>query len=124
MTLSPKEHGATRHPTLPELLVARAHSASDTRLALDAAAGIVVALVLALWRPPAWYVLFAAALCVGFYGLWGMIDRELGERSTGGEPRGSGWLHLARWTAAAAGVLSAIALLLGLLGAALGTWIS
>ena len=110
------------HPTLGQLLSARARGASDLRLAIDVAVGVVIAVAVAVWQPPAWPVILAAGLCFGAFGAWGIADRELRER---GEAATSvRWLRVVRQAAALLGVLAAVALLVGVLALALGTWIS
>src|SRR3954465_3908625 len=66
--------------SLLEFLSARARHASDARLALDVACGLVVALGAVLRRGPAWHVITSAAVCFLAYGAWGIADRELTER--------------------------------------------
>jgi hypothetical protein len=111
---------------LSEFLSARARSVSDARLVLDAAVGLVVAVVALIWRPAGWYFIASAALCFAAFGGWGIADRELRERyedvaNTGTALRA---LRFARATSATLGGLAAGALLIELLGVALGTWIS
>ena len=65
--------------SLPHLLVHRARHTSDRRLAIDAASGITVAAAVTILRPPFWVPLAALALCLGMYGIWGILDRELGD---------------------------------------------
>jgi len=109
--------------TLPALLADRARRASDARLALDVAGGILAATA-ALWiRPPGWAVLVAAALCFVAFGAWGIADRALRERPTEAETSNRA-LRGARATAAVIGTLAALALALLLFTLALGTWIS
>jgi hypothetical protein len=110
------------HPSLAELLTSRARRASDLRLALDVAVGIVAVGVAAIWRPAGWLMLAAAGLCVGAFGAWGITDRELRERAEGTTVARS--LRVARRLAVALGTLAAVALLLTLCALALGTWIS
>lgn len=110
------------HPTLAQLLSARARGASDLRLAIDVAAGVVIAFAVTVWQPPAWPVLLSAGLCFATFGAWGITDRELRERGEGAP--GARWLRVCRRTAALLGVLAGVALLLGVLALALGTWIS
>ena len=112
----------TRHPTLAELLSTRARGASDLRLAIDVAVGVVLAVVVAIWRPPVWPVILAAGLCFGAFGAWGIADRELRERGEGSPS--SRWLRLGRQAAALLGTVAGIALLLAVMALALGTWIS
>ena len=113
---------STGHPTLAELLSTRARGASDLRLAIDVALGVVIAVAVAIWRPPAWPVLLAAGSCFAAFGAWGITDRELRER--GQTAPNAGWLRAGRLAAALLGVVAGVTLLLGVLGLALGTWIS
>ena len=111
--------------TLSEFLTRRARRASDGRLVFDVAVGVVAACGALLWRPPGWFPLLSAGCCIAAYGAWGMSDRTLGEL---GEDAHSGTmqrlLRAGRAGAAVVGLLAAGALLLGVLGLALGRWIS
>jgi hypothetical protein len=62
--------------SLPALLVQRARQASDRRLVLDAALGLIAAASIAVLRPPLWLPLAALAFCLGAFGAWGILDRE------------------------------------------------
>jgi len=112
---------------LPELLAARARGASDGRLALDLAGGLVAAAVALAWRPSGWLVLLSAALCFAAFGAWGIADREARER-----PRASGrslislisLLRGVRALAAVVGAMAVVTLLFATLALALGTWTS
>ena len=111
---------------LLQFLSARARGASDARLALDAAIGLVVAVIVVIWRPPGWYFVASAGLCFAAFGGWGIADRELREHQVQAS-RSVGalrLLQLARVITATLGAFAAGALLIGLLGVALGTWIS
>lgn len=112
--------------SLVDFLATRARSASDTRLVLDVAVGLVAALIAVIWRPAGWIFIASAAACFASFGGWGIADRELRERAvdvanTGGRLT---ILRVTRIIAAGAGTIAAGALLVGLLGIALGTWIS
>jgi hypothetical protein len=111
---------------LRDFLTTRARGASDLRLALDTGFGFLIAVIALVWRPNGWFPLASAALCFAAFGGWGIADRELRERNR--ESANSTiplrLLHLARIIAAALGGAAAVALLIGLLGLALGTWIS
>ena len=111
---------------LREFLTARARTASDLRLALDAGLGLLAAIVALLWRPGGWKLVASAALCFLAFGGWGIADRELQERehNPGASRISLRLLRLARVLAAILGATAAIALLVGVLGVALGTWIS
>ncbi len=62
--------------SLPQMLAQRARKASDRRLALDAALGLIAAAGFAILRPPLWIPLSALAFCLGAFGVWGILDRE------------------------------------------------
>ncbi len=112
--------------SLVEFLTTRARRSSDTRLVLDAAFGLVAALIALIWRPAGWHLIVSAALCFAAFGGWGITDRELRENGVGA-PHSIGALKMLRITraiAAGVGILGAAVLLVGLLGVALGTWIS
>jgi hypothetical protein len=112
---------------LAEFLSTRARNASDSRLALDAALGLTAAVAALIWRPRGWALASSAALCFLAFGVWGIADRELRERSMEeGAHAGVvlGALRSTRAIAAILGGLAAGALIIELLGLALGTWIS
>lgn len=109
--------------TLRDFLAARARRNSDGRLAVHVAAGLVVATAAAVWGGAFSLLLCGLALMNVGYGLWGIFDRELGERSS----RGSGShmpLRLARALAGGLGIVAAVASLFAFMALALGTWIS
>ena len=122
--------------SLPELLAARARGASDGRLALDLAGGLVAAAVALAWRPSGWLVLLSTALCFAAFGAWGIADREARERpdrSESPDTRGRSpvspvalvsILRGARTLAAVVGAVAVATLLFATLALALGTWIS
>jgi hypothetical protein len=109
---------------LPELLAARARNASDVRLALDVAGGLLAAAVLLVWRPPAWPVSLSAALCFAAFGAWGIAERELHDERLDAGGRDARVLRALRSLATAVGTLAAFVLFFGALGLALGTIIS
>ena len=109
---------------LPELLAARARHASDTRLALDAVLGSVIALGAVFWRGPGWYFITSIASCFLAFGFWGMADRELGERGNAGSPRAVWLLRAGRIVAAIIGAIAAVMAMLTALALALGRMIS
>ena len=108
--------------TFQSLLAARARTASDGRLALDTAVGLVAGTLAVALRPPAWSVLASAALCLLAFGLWGIIDRSVREHD--GPARTLRVLRACRAGAAALGVLGALALVATGMALMLGTWIS
>ncbi len=103
--------------SLSEFLAQRARAASDSRLVLDASLGLTVAALAVLFRPKGWLLLLGAGLCFAAYGGWGIADRELRDHP-------KRWLRAARGAAAVVGAIAALLLILTVLGAALGTWIS
>lgn len=111
-----------RDRTLGALLAARARAASDGRLVLDAAGGVVAVVAAALWRPPAWGLLLAAAGCFLSYGAWGIADRTLEGRDRAS--REARLLRIVKGAAVALGALSGGALLVGGLLVGLGPLIS
>lgn len=111
--------------SLPAFLAARARRASDTRLALDVAGGLLAGIFGAWLRPPGWFLLCAAAACFLAYGAWGIADRELREReSDAGTGAATPMLRGARAAAVVMGALAALALIFGTAGFVLGTIIS
>ena len=107
-----------------ELLAHRARSASDARLVLDAAGGIIAAAVVVAVRPTGWVILAAAALAFTAFGVWGIADRELSERLTRAPASRHATLRALRGAAVALGCLAAGVAALRILGIFLGTWIS
>jgi len=109
--------------TLPELLIERARSASDRRLALDVGGGIIAVVVLGWWRPAGWLLL--ASLSLGFvaFGAWGIADRELNER---GSPPGAltALLRGVRVAAVLMGMAATVVVTMHALALLLGRWIS
>ncbi len=106
---------------LGEFLKHRARRASDRRLAADTAVGVIVAAGALIWRPAGWAQLVLAAVCIGAFGTWGIVDRELLERAvTSGTSSRS--LRFGRGAAAAVGGTAALMLLLSLFALAVGTW--
>lgn len=110
--------------SLPELLAARARHASDSRLVLDAVIGFAVAVTVILWRGPAWPLLASIAGCFFAFGIWGIADRELGERRATGHSRAIAALRIVRVVAGILGAIATITLLATGLGLALGRMIS
>lgn len=103
--------------SLPELLVGRARQASDRRLVVDAAAGLLASAAFVVLRPPLWVPLTALAFCLGAYGIWGILDREASESHT----------KLIAWARGAVGLMGiAAAVVFGfsLFFGLLGQWIS
>ena len=107
--------------TLATVLVRRARSASDGRLVLDAAGGLIATVVVLVLHPPGWPVIASAALCFLAFGVWGISDRTIRESDAGTQGRA---LHALRAAAAALGVLGGVALAISAMFLMLGTWIS
>lgn len=115
-------HAETADLTLPELLARRARTASDSRLALDAGGGLLVGALVLAFRVPGWPTFVSAAAAFFAFGVWGIIDRTLGDGTLG--PRMSQTLRVLRAAAVALGVASAFALVGTGMALMLGTWIS
>lgn len=110
--------------SLPAMLAARARGASDGRLLADVLGGVAVASAVAVWRPAAWLILFAASACFASFGLWGIADRELRERATPSNRRLVRALEGVRALSALAGTIAVLTGLFAALAVTLGTWIS
>ncbi len=108
---------------LAEFLTARARHSSDNRLAANGIGGLVAATAVAVWGGPAWYVFCSAATCFFAFGVWGIVDRELGERA-GGNRSALLSLRIVRALATILGFSAAAFTMLAALGVALGTIIS
>lgn len=120
MTRSP----VARNDTLPAILAARARAASDGRLALDVALGVIAAIGIALWQPPAWAFLLGAAIFLAMFGLWGIADREITERVNASNNRLVGALRVVQLVTIVGGIVAATIACFAVLSVALGTWIS
>ncbi len=110
--------------SLPQFLARRARAASDGRLAIDAAAGLVALAAAVVVASPGNVVLAGGGTCFLAFGLWGITDRELGERRGTIGPVGVSLLITARVLAATLGVVGGLALISGGLAVALGAWVS
>jgi hypothetical protein len=108
--------------TLPALLAHRARGASDGRLVLDAAGGLIVGALAVTLRPPGWPVLISAASTFLAFGVWGIVDRMIEDVGIGA--RTSRVLRAFRAAAAGLGFLSGVGLVLAAMALMLGTWIS
>lgn len=107
--------------TLATVLVRRARGASDGRLVLDAAGGLIVGTVVLVLRPPAWPAMLSAAVCFLAFGVWGICDRSVREDDAG---KRAPALRALRTAAAGVGVLGGLALGATTMALMLGTWIS
>lgn len=110
--------------SLPQFLAQRARNASDGRLVLDGAAGLLLATGAAVARPLGWMILAPAGGCLAAFGFWGIIDRELSERRPRIGTVARALLQTARVVAAGLGVLGGLGVIYGSLAVMLGTWIS
>ncbi len=108
--------------TLASVLVRRARQASDGRLVLDAASGLVVGALAIAFRPPAWPVVLSAAVSILAFGSWGISDRTLRDMEAGS--RGAQALRALCVALAALGALGVVALAATTMAFALGTWVS
>jgi hypothetical protein len=94
------------------------------RLSADTLGGMLVAAAALTQRPPGWAVIASAGLCFATFGLWGLADRFL-DRPGRFSNRGIvASLLILRTVAVTIGVASALFLLFGVAGLAMGTWIS
>ena len=107
--------------SLAELLVHRARQASDVRLVIDAAAGLVIAVLIAIFRPPLWLPLAALSLALGAFGTWGILDREANATHGAGRHR---TVIVARGLIAFLGAVAAIVGVVSLFFGLIGPWIS
>ena len=117
-TAAPSDEG------LAGVLAARARAASDGRLILDVAAGLLVALAIVIWHPRAWVVPCSIGITLAAFGAWGLADRELAERAAVADGRLVRTLRVLRGFAVLAGVVAAGVACFSILGIGLGNWIS
>jgi hypothetical protein len=110
--------------TLSSFLASRVRSASDGRLVLNAAGGLIAMALVGIWRPIGAPVLLSIAACFVAYGVWGIADRELAERRETAAPAVAPCLKVIRAIAVVAGAAAAVNALASALVLALGTWIS
>ena len=106
--------------SLPELLVQRARNASDKRLVVDAAVGLIGAASVAVLRPPLWIPLASLAFCLGAFGVWGILDRETADSPSGGKRLLLGARAITATLGGAAAAIFGVSLFFALLG----QWIS
>jgi hypothetical protein len=100
-----------------------ARRASDGQLVIAAAIGIVATALVGLVRPDWWFVALPL-LCVGSFGVWGIVERTVAERTLRLGPHFGGRRALAsvRLTAAIIGTLSGTLTLLVIVARMVGTW--
>jgi hypothetical protein len=108
--------------TLPAMLATRARHASDRRLVVDAVLGLTTATAVAVLRPPLWMPLSALAFCLGAFGVWGILDREVEDAEDSTRRRNV--LVLARSAVAVVGGAAAVLFGVSLFFGLLGPWIS
>lgn len=108
---------------LGTVLAQLARRTPDGRLVLAAAAGVVAALAAVVLKPPAWFPLLAAGVCLLSFGTWGITDRMLHERPASAASSQQ-FLRVTRVIAVVLGICGGVALMLGVFVLALGTWIS
>ena len=108
--------------SLPAFLARRARTSTDARLIVDAVIGFIVATASLLAQGPVWYLFTSAGICFLSFGVWGIADRELGERAPGS--KGTRVLAASRVASAIIGFASAAVLFIRALGVAIGTVIS
>jgi hypothetical protein len=110
--------------SLPEFLAARARAASDARLVLDTIVGALIAIAAGVWRSIGWVTIAGVSFALALFGLWGIVDRELRERSQSASTTTLSLLRLVRGALAFLGLLSVGVALFAGLAVVLGTWIS
>ena len=108
--------------SLRSILAERARAASDGRLILDVAAGLLVVLALAIWHPRVWVAPLSMGVTLAAYGAWGLVDREIAERAAVADSRLARVLRILRGFAAIAGVLAAVVACFAILKIGLGEW--
>jgi len=108
--------------SLRAVLAERARAASDTRLILDVAAGLLVVLALAIWHPRVWVAPLGMGVTLAAYGTWGLVDREMAERAALADGRLVRALRVLRGFALVAGVLAAVVACFAILKIGLGEW--
>lgn len=113
----------TEPPSLFAMLAVKARRAGDGVLASLAAIGGVAALALASIRP-AWWAFALPLVSAGAFGLWGILERAIGERGTPRSVRYDRAMGAAQWLAVAIGIACAIVTVFAVLGFFLGTIIS
>jgi hypothetical protein len=110
--------------SLPEFLAHRAKSASVGRLGIDLVIGLAAFVAGLYWRPSAWLLAASLGLIFFAYGGWGITDRARTSAATRDSAVSRGFLDALCLVLGAIGLLASAALLYGVWGFALGTWIS
>jgi hypothetical protein len=112
--------------SLPAVLSAAATRASDTQVAMYAAAGVVITASAAVFRPVAWFTFASIGACIAAFGLWAIADRELRDRRAAQPQKKAvnfAWIAV-RAVMSALGTVGALSVLFQMLAVMLGTWIS
>ena len=112
-----------REENLGTVLAQLARRTPDGRLVLAAAVGMVAALAAVVLKPPAWFPMLAAGVCLVSFGVWGIADRILHE-SPASVSSGQPLLRAMRVIAVVLGIVGGVALALGVFALAMGNWIS
>ena len=108
--------------SLADFLARRARAASDAHLIVDAVVGLVVAVAALLAQGPVWYLFASAGICFLSFGVWGIVDREIGERAPISPIIRA--LAVARFATAIIGFIAFATLMVRALGVAIGRVIS
>jgi hypothetical protein len=113
---------------LRDLWCSTARRATDAQLVACVAVAVVAAIAFGVGalidvrRATHWWALLLVALLAGTFGVWGIADREMAERSTSRLSQRT--LVAVKWcSGVAAGVIAALATI-GVLRITIGTWIS
>jgi len=110
--------------SLFDLLATRARSESDGRLVVDVVCGMVIVIATAVMRFALWPIAIGVGVALMAYGLWGISDRELQDRTSDPRSRAAIALTAARVVCVAVGCIAALVVAFGGLRFLLGTWIS
>lgn len=112
-----------QHPppaSLAEILSARAIASPRSRLIIDIAGGIAVAVVAVWARAFGWFTLAALGVCLAAYGSWAIAERRL-EGSAPLSLREEFMLETVQRVAAPLGIAAFLGVLFGLFGLAFGS---
>jgi len=111
---APPLEARTEEQTLLALLTTIAHRATDTQVVAVCATSVLGSVAI-LSFARGWWRIALLLFTVACFSLWAIAERDGSQRTS---------IRVLKGVAAVAGVLSAFAFALGLLTAALGTWIS
>jgi hypothetical protein len=109
---------------LTDAVIHRARTASKRRLSADALGGLVVAAAALILQPAGWAVIASAGLCFAAFGVCGIADRLIDQPGRFTKRGVVASLLVLRTVALTIGVAAALVLLFGVVGLAMGTWIS